>query len=924
MKRPLRKTLEISLLCVAGAGLLVSLGICVLRNGPGQSQSVQAHPVPDDEDIAGAPSHRAVPPIQLAARDTDGGDPAFRTVAGAPALDVHESFDNTAAGKLPAEWAQWKTGGASFEASSAKALSGANSLACAGGSTAAARAWMSKPLAADAQASAAVFLNTLVPAQVLVRGIDLETAAPSYYGALVTRGLEVQLVRVVKGTPTAMGTIKSSGYVSEKWVRLTLCAEGKDLRVQVQRLDTNEYLSDGGKWQADTAWALTATDKEIAGPGQFGVGRVARYAGTLYFDDFTATRPAPAGTPPAVAVTPKPADKPAKPSEPPAKPAVTAAPSKPVAWQRPEIPRHYSHIRIALLAYHGNPMGSFEDKLLRESVDLIVTNQIYLKHVHEVAPKTPQLIYTNTSNLYQGLTFDWLLYADAHGISREVAFYHAAHATPFSGDSPSSQPVTWFWGVYRGSRSPVNVTAAAHAKAGRCAFGEGGESLYVGYPDRFREINLTLNSPAGRGWSAVLEYPKAADDGGAPKAWATLATVSDTTAGLTRSGQVTFDPPADWKTAAVGDSGRLYYVRFRTMAGASPPVAASILSRDYVGAKGTTAGTVPAFDAKADANGDGYLDDAEYAKRAPGKDARFLYESRMLTESYGQMRYGTRPADAGFRAWCVDYHVRLLRDQPLAGGLFMDNAHGKPPVRAGDVLEPLDAFGEEFGAILHAIGDAIAPRLVLANTAGGTRTAESIIRQSPFYFEEFALRPLAHHHATVEDLAGIFERRAALTSPAPYAVIDSHPQKGSPTDPRLQLATLAYYYLLADPDATFLMFYGGFEPGTAWERHWTAAVAQDVGQPTAKPSLFASGPDPANAALTYRVYQRSYTKALVLFKPLSYGKGVKEGGPAGDESVTKHDLGGSYRPVRADGTLGEPVTSISLRNGEGAILIKAP
>ena len=52
-------------------------------------------------------------------------------------------------------------------------------------------------------------------------------------------------------------------------------------------------------------------------------------------------------------------------------------------------------------------------------------------------------------------------------------------------------------------RSPVNVTGDAHAKAGHCKFGEAGESLSVGYPDRFREINLTLNSPAGRGWSAV-------------------------------------------------------------------------------------------------------------------------------------------------------------------------------------------------------------------------------------------------------------------------------------------------------------------------------------------------------------------------------------------------------------------------------------
>jgi hypothetical protein len=918
MKRSASKPAELLLLYLAGGGLLVSLGIQTLYPKLRPPEIAQS---PSETEAPTAPARPEVP-TRLASNpkpDAANGDAsAFQTVSDTPQLDVKESFDDTAAGKLPANWLQWKGGGAAFEVSAAKALSGTNSLAVAGGSSAAGRAWLGKPVAADVQAGVALFLNTLVPVQVLVRGADLDTAAPSYYAATVTRGLEVQLVRVVKATPKPLGTLKSMGYVTEKWVRLTLCADGKDLRVQVQRLDTGDYLDDGGRWQPAAAWALTATDPEIPGPGNFGLARVPRYAGTVYFDDFTATRPS-AAPQPAVVVAPKPADGPAKPS---AAPTPPAAPTKPVAWQRPDIPRHYPHIRIALLAYHGNPMGSLEDQLLRESVDLVVSNPIYLEHVHQVAPKTPQLIYTNTSNLYQGLLLDWLTYADEHRLSREMAFYHAAHATPFRGDSPSSQPVTWFWSVYRGSRTPANVTAELRGKNARCPFAAGGGALYLGYPERFREINLALLAGAAGGWSAALEYPTAVEAGGVPKTWGPLATLTDTSAGLSRSGQLTFEPPADWKPAALGDSGRLYFVRFRTTTGGAPPVASSLLGRDYVGAKGTTTGTVPAFDAAADANGDGYLDDTEYARRQPGKDARFVYESRMVTESYGQMRYGTRPADDGFRAWCVDYHVRLLRGHPLAGGLFMDNAHGKPPVRPGDVLEPVASYGEECGAILHAITDAVAPRFVLANTAGGGRYSEPIIRQNPLYFEEFALRPLAHTSPIFDDLAGVFDRRATLTDPAPYAVIDSHPQKGSPTDARMQLATLAYYYQFADPDSTFLMFYGGSEPGTAWSRHWTPAVAFDVGRPTAKCGLFASGPDPASPALTYRVYQRPYSKALVLFKPLSHGRGVRDPGSLGDESATRHDLGGSYRPLRADGSLGEPVTSISLHNGEGAILVR--
>ena len=75
--------------------------------------------------------------------------------------------------------------------------------------------------------------------------------------------------------------------------------------------------------------------------------------------------------------------------------------------------------------------------------------------------------------------------------------------------------------------------------------------------------------------------------------------------------------------------------------------------------------------------------------------------------------------------------------------------------------------------------------------------------------------------------------------------------------------------------------------------------------------------------MTYRVYRRSYEKAVVLFKPLSHKKGDwKMRATTGNETATRHELGGSYRPLRADGTLGEPTTTVTLRNGEGAILLR--
>src|SRR5207253_6357329 len=70
---------------------------------------------------------------------------------------------------------------------------------------------------------------------------------------------------------------------------------------------------------------------------------------------------------------------------------------------KPTISRHYPNIRIAELAYGGNPMGAFEQQLLRNSVDLVIPNPQYLQKIQGTAPDTPQLIYSNVSNLYQGL-----------------------------------------------------------------------------------------------------------------------------------------------------------------------------------------------------------------------------------------------------------------------------------------------------------------------------------------------------------------------------------------------------------------------------------------------------------------------------------------------------------------------------------------
>jgi hypothetical protein len=905
-------------------------------------------------------------------------------LAPAAPLGTLETFDTTTPGTLPAGWSQWSsTGTNAFAVSSAQSLSSPNSLAASSPTASGqnALAWINTAQPANEEVQSAIYLNSPIPAEVVARGSGLNTTSPSYYAVSIKQGLDLKLLRVNNGSVTTLGEVKSASWIGNQWAYVTLYANNNNVRAQVQRNDTGQYLNSFGQWQTNHTWALNQTDTApLSGSGDVGVGRLPSYTGTVYFDNFSYGQVTVSSQPPSVTITTPAAGSTlsgvvpvqVNASDPTGVTRVefyvdnvlraVDVTGAPYTWifdttsvangshtltvlaydpaqnigqtsltfttqndftplSKPAIPKHTPNIRLADIVYNGGSaqLAPSDIPLLQNSVDLVIDDPIYLSQINAVAPSTPQLIYTNVSSLYKSLLTDWLSYADANGYSREEAFYHVAQATPYSGAGGSTQPVNWFWGVYAGGSTLTDWTWRGHGGSGAgIPFGGVGQSVYLGYPDQFWEINLNLTSAASNGWSGVLEYPTAVDASGNPTAWATLTTLGDTTSGLTHSGQITFNPPADWKPASLNGSAPLYYVRIRTVTAGTAPVANTILGDDYTNSNATNSGVIPAFDRSADTDHDGYLNPTEYANRAPGMNARFYYQSRLF--SYGPMRFATNPGDAAFRSWAINYDVRFLNTNPLAAGLFMDNSGGAAPAPAGSVLEPVGSYSTDYASLLYQIGRAIAPKWILANTAGGGTNANPTIQQVQGYFEEFDIRALAHNYVQFESVAGQVAARAALTSPAPYAVLDSYPQGGAPTDPRTEMATLAYYYLLADPNTTFLDYDGGYDTTRPWSQHWFPAMQTNIGQPTGSWSLFATGTDPSNAALTYRIYQRSYTDALVLYKPLSYGNGVT--GTLADATATTQDLGGTYYPLQADGTLGAPITSITLHNGEGAVLIK--
>lgn len=226
----------------------------------------------------------------------------------APAAPVGtlESFDTTASGALPASWSQWSSMGTNaFAVSSAQALSAPNSLAVSSPTASGlnARAWLNTAQPANEEVQSAVYLNSPIPAEILARGSGLNTTTPSYYAASITQGLDLKLLRVQNGTTTTLGEVKSSSWIANQWVYVTLYANGNNVRAQVQRNDTGQYLNGSGQWQSNQTWALNLTDTSpLNGGGDVGLGRLPSYTGGVNFDNFSYGQVTVSSQPPAVTI----------------------------------------------------------------------------------------------------------------------------------------------------------------------------------------------------------------------------------------------------------------------------------------------------------------------------------------------------------------------------------------------------------------------------------------------------------------------------------------------------------------------------------------------------------------------------------------------------------------------------------------------
>ena len=125
------------------------------------------------------------------------------------------------------------------------------------------------------------------------------------------------------------------------------------------------------------------------------------------------------------------------------------------------------------------------------------------------------------------------------------------------------------------------------------------------------------------------------------------------------------------------------------------------------------------------------------------------------------------------------------------------------------------------------------------------------------------------------------------------------------------------YLMVADParmDAVYFESYG-LNWSNPFSVTWLKAFERDIGLATGKRSVLTSGTDGAGQG--YSVYKREFANnALVLIRP--------QGGTTyGDVTGVNVTLpGGTWRMVRADGSLSAGITSVRLRNSEAVVLIR--
>lgn len=299
----------------------------------------------------------------------------------------------------------------------------------------------------------------------------------------------------------------------------------------------------------------------------------------------------------------------------------------------------------------------------------------------------------------------------------------------------------------------------------------------------------------------------------------------------------------------------------------------------------------------------------------PKATAEYRYESRVPYKWFGQ--YLTNMANPSYRDFNVQYINTKLNTQIKGSNAFYDGVvlenpgAGFPDFEGGFLLEYPDPsvrgtnFKTDYSIALSFTKSVIGNKIQLPDV--GTFWIPEYVSGSDGHFQVGAIQD----RRTSGLYKLFFEISKQLTSDDKIEVkLGGWPKSGSIE--RDHIFTLATYYL-GKTDNTYYLYAGSY---TNPREEWFEGISYDIGQPLGDYYVFATGDDPSSAR-KYEILARDFENSLVLVKFAPWWTSN-----LGDDSFTSHDLPGTFNQLNSDGTLTQETTTIQLRNGEAAILVK--
>ncbi len=299
--------------------------------------------------------------------------------------------------------------------------------------------------------------------------------------------------------------------------------------------------------------------------------------------------------------------------------------------------------------------------------------------------------------------------------------------------------------------------------------------------------------------------------------------------------------------------------------------------------------------------------------------------SRIVITIWGSGRWVVNPADGGARSYQVDRFQRFTSGE---NGAFVDECAGILNYFPASLEFPNKTdFQAPQTATFAAIKQGLGGKMLMLNTAEYTTAFDRANALAAGAVHLEGMNNAFHSGIPqiwqwVEGLANqnvLVDFVTLYTSTYANSIPTSFPHGNSATGAgRMKMWELASYYMVVptDPSSVTLQLENSWS--LPYSSLWLRAQEANVGHPLGARVQASRGTDPLGQ--TYAVYTRDMDRALVVMR-INQGWGAHSyvDGTAVTIPLPSTD---QWLPLNADGTLGLPVTSITLRNVEAAILVK--